>query len=300
MNLPILLIIYKRPDTTAKVFEIIKKIKPSKLYIAADGPKSKTEEKACQLTRDIVARIDWRCETKRNYLTKNLGLKKRMESAITWFFANEEKGIILEDDCLPDMSFFKFCEELLEKYKDDERVMSISGNNFLFGEKNVRYSYHFSRFNHCWGWATWRRAWKLYDGEMKYWSEIKRNGWLGSVLDSWISVKYWTMILDLVYKNKINSWAYRWTYSCWLQEGLSIIPAENLVVNIGFGKNATNTKNRSARVISRLAKIKLPLKHPRFLLRDSEADNITEKNHYITPIITLGLIYRYLRFKLHL
>lgn len=264
------------------------------LYVAADGPREGNEKDKllCEATRKVISKVDWKCTVRKDFSDVNLGLRKRMSSAISWLLVHEEAGIILEDDCIVDLSFFRFCEEILKKYKNDERVMSISGDNFQYGRKRTKYSYYFSGYAHCWGWATWRRAWKHYDDKMKLWPEIKKGNWLNDISGGEISALYWKRIFDLVYKNNIDSWAYRWQYSCWLQSGLTILPTVNLVTNIGFGKFATHTivNDKSAFLKSR--SLKFPLRHPPFIIKDMKADSITERNRFLTPLVIGGLIYR--------
>ena len=164
-NTPILFLIFNRPDTTFKVFEEIRKIKPAKLYIAADGPRPNVigEEEKCTASRNIIKQVDWDCDVKTLFREKNLGCKIAVSSAISWFFENVEEGIILEDDTFPTQSFFWFCQELLDFYRNDSRIMHISGNNFQLGKIRGEGSYYFSKYNHIWGWATWKRAWRFYD-----------------------------------------------------------------------------------------------------------------------------------------
>src|SRR6478736_1770065 len=173
---PILFIVFNRPDTTRVVFEAIRKVKPKKLYIAADGIRSKvkSDEENCAKVRAIVNDVDWECDVKTLFHEENLNCGKAPSTAISWLFENEEEGIILEDDCLPSTSFFLFCEELLERYRYDSRVMHIGGNNFLNGwQKDNDYSYYFSRSGHIWGWATWRRAWNKFDFDISLYSKLK-------------------------------------------------------------------------------------------------------------------------------
>lgn len=176
LNVPVLLLIFNRPDTTQRVFHEIRGASPLQLFISADGPRENKpgEFEKCQITRDIVRQVDWDCEVYTNFRDKNLGCKIAVSSAIDWFFENVEEGIILEDDCLPSFSFFRFCEELLEKYRDDERIMQIGGTNLLSEWQRSDDSYYFSKYGAIWGWATWRRAWQYYDVNMKLWPEVKK------------------------------------------------------------------------------------------------------------------------------
>lgn len=178
LHTPVLFLVYKRPDTTRQVFEAIRQAKPPRLYIAADGPKKDLPEEAEKVkqVRDIVlSGVDWDCEVETLFRDENLGCKYGVSGGIDWFFENEEEGIILEDDTLPSQSFFWFCQELLERYKDDKRIMAISGDNFQNGIKRGACSYYFSRYNHIWGWASWRRAWGYYSVNMKLWPDIAKS-----------------------------------------------------------------------------------------------------------------------------
>ncbi len=275
----VLFLIFNRPDTTQVVFNEIRKAQPKYLFIAADGPRKDRpgETEMCQKTREIVDQVDWECTVSKLYRNENMGCKNAISSAIDWFFSNVEEGIILEDDCVPDPSFFLFCQELLEKYRDDKRIMMISGNNFQFGRKRTDSSYYFSRYAHIWGWATWKRSWKLYDKEMKEWPEIRKKGFLKDILFERKIVKYWETIFDSVYNGSINTWDYQWVFSCLIQRGLSIIPNENLVSNIGFDKIGTHTTGNS--IFSKLPKVtmKFPLIHNKYVIRDMQADKFTEE-----------------------
>lgn len=287
---PILFITFKRPETTQKVFEKIRQIQPKKLYIAQNIPKDKNEEeiKKWNAVQTIIENIDWNCKVHKLYRKKYLDAKTSISTAIDWFFKNEEEGIILEDDCLPHPTFFRFCEELLEKYRDDDRIAMISGNNFQFGRKRTQYSYYFSRYTHIWGWASWRRAWKNFDVDMKLWPEIRDGDWLNDILDDKKSVKYWKNIFEKTYTGKIDTWDYQWTFTCWIQNQLTILPNVNLVSNIGFGKDATFTKNSiDMRANTLLQKMQFPLKHQKYIIRDIKADEVTNKN-----FVTVSLLKR--------
>jgi hypothetical protein len=218
---------------------------------------------------------------------KNLGCGKAVSQAINWFFENEEMGIILEDDCLPHPSFFRFCQDLLDYYRNDQRIMAISGDNFQFGRKRTEYSYYFSRYNHIWGWATWRRAWQYYDFKMRLWQEIRDGNWLESILGKTQAVKYWTKIFQTYYDGKIDTWDYPWTFACWIQNGLTILPNVNLVSNIGFGEDATHTSSSKSRAANLgVQEMNFPLKHPPFLMRHVEADDFTQRNDYNLSLFT--------------
>lgn len=297
MNTPIAFIIFNRPETTQRIFNEIRRAKPKQLFVAADGPRENREGEAekCQATRDIIKQVDWDCEVKTLFRDKNLGCKMAVSSAIDWFFKHVEEGIILEDDCFPHPAFFRYCQELLEKYRDDERIMCISGNNFLFGSKKIDYSYYFSHYIHYWGWATWRRAWLHYDRDIKIWSEIKNTGWLKDVLKSPGAVRFWFSKLNGVYENKIDAWGYSWVFSCWMQNGLTIIPSVNLVSNIGFGSEATHTKAESQLANMVMTAMDFPLRHPPFVIRDIEADSFVQRTIFYVPNFFLKIIKKFLR-----
>jgi len=291
LKTPVVFIIFNRPDTTSRVFAEIAKARPPKLLVIADGPRANHPDDAekCAAVRAIVDNVDWDCEVLTNYSNVNLGCKRRVSSGLDWVFDIVEEAIILEDDCLPHPTFFQFCEELLEKYRDDERIAMISGNNFLVGKKRTEYSYYFSRYTHIWGWASWRRAWDNYDVDMQLWPEIRDGGWLDDLLDNKKGVWYWNYIFQNVYKGKIDSWDYQWTFSCWIQSAMTIIPTVNLVSNIGFGSGAVHTKeeNKFSNMLNK--PITFPISHPPYILRDSVADYITEKTIFSgKPLLKMG------------
>lgn len=291
---PVIFLIFKRPDVTAQVFEAIRQVKPPKLFIVADGPRSDkpNEAEKCAATRAILDQVDWDCQVFKNYSDVNLGCQKRVSSGLDWAFSQVEEAIILEDDCLPNLSFFRFCEELLEQYRHDSRMMTITGTNYQFGRQRTPYSYYFSRYNHCWGWATWRRAWNFFDLNMKLWPEIRDQGWLKDLLIDidleTNALQYWTDTFQSTYEGKINSWAFRWTFACWVHSGLTLIPNQNLVSNIGFTADATNMPLADQKFIKKFANMEkkeliFPLKHPPFTIIDVEADSYTQRNNFNQP-----------------
>ena len=242
---PILFLIFNRPDTAERVFAEIKKNRPERLFIASDGPRENKEgeKEIVEKTRKMILdMIDWDCEVKTLFREKNLGWKVAVSSAIDWFFEQVEEGIILEDDCLPDQSFFGYCEELLEKYRDDERIMMISGDNFQKEDADMIESYYFSKNIHIWGWATWRRSWQKYDVNMKTYPEFKKQRKMQDIYKSLSLQEYFVSIFDAVFAGKIDTWDYQWEYAIWENNGLNVMPNINLISNIGFGINATHTK----------------------------------------------------------
>ncbi len=290
MKTPIAFVIFKRSDTTQKVFDSIRQAKPSKLLVIADGPRSDypNEAKKCAETRAIIDQVDWDCEVLTNYSEVNLGCAKRVATGLDWAFDLAEEAIVLEDDCVPHPTFFQFCEELLEYYRNDQRVMAIAAKNVQFGRRRTDYSYYFSRYNHCWGWASWRRAWQHFDFDMTLWPEAKSKNILLDILGDQRAASYWTRIFQSTYEGGNNSWAYRWMLSCWLQNGLSILPSHNLVSNLGFGADATNTITSSknshyANMVTE--KMAFPLRHPPYITRNRCADDF-EQNTLFNPTLT--------------
>lgn len=275
LSTPILFLIFNRLDTTKKVFSKIRQIQPLRLYIAADGhrPKCQGEAEKVQEIRDYITdHIDWNCEVKTLFREQNLGCRIAVSTAIDWFFCHEPEGIILEDDCLPAQSFFTFCQALLEYYRNDTRIMHISGNNFQLGNFTTNYSYFFSKYGGSWGWASWRRAWKYFDLDMQTWSEFKKMKMIDFICDEWNEKMYWTSIFERTAQGIPNTvWDYQWLYARWTQSDLSIVPAINLVSNIGFNSEATHTLHDN-----HLANMKTEdiweINHPPFVIRNCLAD----------------------------
>lgn len=270
----VLFLVFNRPDTTARVFEAIRQAKPPRLYVAADGPREGREGEAERVAkvREIATAVDWPCEVKTLFRTKNLGCKCAVSSAITWFFDQEEEGIILEDDCLPQPDFFTFCEGLLDRYRDDEKVSVITGDNFQAGLWRGQGSYYFSRYNHVWGWASWRRAWQYYDGDLTFWPEWKRSADWSNRLPDKVERRYWEKILDRMHAQQIDTWDYPWTASVWYHGGLTATPNVNLVSNIGFGSDSTHTASADSPLAEMATGALGDLIHPETITQDQAAD----------------------------
>lgn len=240
-NTPILFLIFNRPDTTEKVFEKIREIKPKQLFIAADGPRNGNERDklSCKATREIATNVDWDCELKTLFRDGNLGCGRAVSEAITWFFENVEEGIILEDDCLPNTSFFKFCQEILKKYRFDHDVLHVCGSNYQYGKWRGKGDYYFSKLTHIWGWATWKRAWDKYE------FTIEGEDYLISKaypLKTDVLVRQeWEKAFKYFRANCVDTWDYQWLLACWKHGGITIIPNKNLIFNLGFGHEATHT-----------------------------------------------------------
>lgn len=280
--IPIVLLIYRRPAETARAIAALRAARPQRLIIVADGPKPGRpgDAEAVAAARAAAEAADWPCAITRIYADSNMGIRRRIESGIGAALQLSERAIIVEDDCLPNPSFFPFCAELLERYADDERVMAISGNDFQ-PARTMAASYRFSRYPHCLGWATWRRAWQHYDGPMADWPALRDGGWVESLFADRRSARYWRRIFDQVYAEQIDTWAYRWTYSCWRRGGLTALPARNLVDYIGFGDEATHSKFRHTPLgAMRAHTMEFPLRHPARVARDARADAYTQAALY--------------------
>lgn len=276
LKVPVAFIIFNRPDTTDRVFQAIRQAQPQKLFVIADGPRGDRpgEAEKCAAARAVIDQVDWDCEVLTNYSEVNLGCKIRVSSGIDWVFSQVEEAIILEDDCLPAPSFFAFCQVLLDRYRHDERIMAISGNNFQNAQSRTDYSYYFSRYNHIWGWASWRRAWQHYDVDLKTWPEFLHSSLIKSVCDDELEQQFWTYNFQKVHSGDVDTWDYQWTYTCWTQGGLSILPNVNMVSNIGFGPSATHTQKNSA-IANMPAQDIWKITDPPFIVRHKEADKYT-------------------------
>lgn len=280
---------------TLDVINSLREVKPTEIFVVADGPKNSLDAERCKETRLLVGHIDWKCKIYKIYSPVNLGLRKRVVSGLNYVFSKVDRAIILEDDLVINKSFYKFCEQMLEKYKNNSEIISVAGNNFLFGKHKINESYYFSHHIYSWGWATWRRAWKLYDDKMIKWPKIKKSGILKDKFDGIDAYVYWTGIFELTYQGAFNSWAYAWTYTAFIHNMLSVIPSVNLVSNVGVGHNATHTTLKSRVLELPTKKIIFPLKHPKAIHRDVSADSIIERILYVTPRNATGLIVRYLQ-----
>jgi hypothetical protein len=281
---PILFLIFNRPDTTEKVFQRIRAIQPRRLFVSADGPRQHKigEDRLCAETRRIIEKVDWKCELQTNFSKKNLGCRIGVSSGIDWFFRHVSEGIILEDDCMPDISFFPFCETLLEYYRDDERIMHIGGANFQDGNTHGDGSYYFSNINHVWGWATWKRAWDLYDVEMKSYPQCLRENKLLQLIPDPAIRKYWKRNFDLVYEQRKDTWDFQWQYATSFYQGLAIIPNKNLISNIGFDHNATHTIDNFYTLANRPTSSIALINHQEAIVPDLDADHYTFRK-YMNP-----------------
>lgn len=290
LDIAVLLVIFNRPDTALQVIRSIKKVKPKRLYIAADGarPHKEGEAKLCRETRETVLNeVDWDCEIRTLFREQNLGCARGVSGAISWFFETEEMGIILEDDCVADKSFFTFCEELLHFYKEDERIMQIAGCNIQQGNWRGKGSYYFSRYAEIWGWAAWRRAWKCFDFEMKAYPEFMEQGGLANLFHNPGVQKRWKSNFEKMRnEDPPTVWGYRWMFSVWKENGLCITPNVSLVQNVGFDERAVHTKNPD----NPFGKIKAQaleqeIVHPQVVVPDIYADAFTTALRHQPPLL---------------
>jgi hypothetical protein len=280
MNTPVLFLVFNRPGPTRRVMDAIRQARPPRLYIAADGPRTNKEGEAALTAevREIATSVDWPCEVHTLFRDRNLGCRTAVSSGIDWFFDHEEEGIILEDDCLPAESFFRFCEEMLSRYRHDERIWQISGTVFFpDAVTNKQADYFFSRFGPVWGWATWRRAWRgHYDVDLLDWEKMKSHENFSLAYPSRHEALAKLKIGQALYENRINTWDYQWGIIKAFNSGLTVLPRHNMVLNLGFDQDATHTSERPWDAPTHAFDFDRSLIHPQFLLRDWRHDD-----HYV-------------------
>jgi len=276
LRTPVVLLCFNRPAKTQAVMRAIRAARPSRLFVVADGARAGVagEAEACAAVRRIATDVDWPCEVITDFAPQNLGCYRRVSSGLSWAFGQSEELIVLEDDCLAQPDFFAFCDELLERYRADERVFAISGDNFQKGGPRTQDSYYFSQIFHCWGWASWRRAWQSVDLEMTQWPALRKGAWLEDALADQGLVDYFTRAFDDTYHGRNSSWAYRASFSSLVQGRINILPNVNLVRNIGLDDDATHTvgQGNMERAVGRM---EFPLRHPVSFIVDRRADSAT-------------------------
>jgi hypothetical protein len=274
-------ILFNRPDLTQIVFNAIRQAQPQRLLVIADGPRTSSEKLKCLEARGIINQVDWKCEVSTNFSDENLGCRNRISSGLDWVFDQVEEAIILEDDCLPAPSFFPFCQTLLDRFRYDKRIMAISGNNFQNGILRTPYSYYFSKYNHCWGWATWRRSWEHWNFSATPWMEFKNAGLVDQLSEDPYEIAYWRKIFDnLFLEGKPDTWDYAWTFKCWSQGGLTILPNTNMVTNIGFREDGTHTTQTNPLTANLPSHDIWEISHPPFVIRHKQADLYTFDHNF--------------------
>lgn len=281
--IPILFIVFNRLDTAAVVFKTIQDLKPQKLFIAADGPRLNVagENERCQAVKDyLLKNINWTCQVETLFSATNLGIPLALQSALDWFFKTNDRGIILEHDCLPNASFFRFCAANLDRYQAEERIMHISGN-FFQPQKIGDADYYFSRIPHIWGWATWRRAWKKYDLTMATYEQFLKNKTLRQFFPHDYEQTVWRQLFNQVYYHKSATWDFQWTYALFQNDGLAITPNQNLVKNIGFGPDAVNCQDKQSPLANlTTAELSFPLRSPEKIAVNLAADEYTTRHNF--------------------
>jgi hypothetical protein len=272
MQTAVLLILFNRPETTRQVFEVLREVKPRKLFVAADGPRPGKEGEAenCAAARAIVSEVDWDCELKTLFRDKNAGCGRGPSEAISWFFEQVEEGIILEDDCLPDPGFFRYASELLERYRNEERIFLVSGTNFFADQSKKSNSYFFSQYAGIWGWATWKRAWKHFNFSVPEWSDkLTREKVLGKLKKE--ERELFNYELTRILDGKLAAWDFQWWFYRLLNDAVGTVPNRNQVTNIGFGPDATHTMDPESQLANLpVESLSWPLEHPDNLTIDKK------------------------------
>jgi hypothetical protein len=303
LNTPVVLFIFNRPAHTRKVLEVISAAAPRHFFVVADGPRPERPDDAprCAAARAVIDSTDWKCQLVRDFCDRNLGCGRRIASGLDNVFKEVDSAILLEDDCVPDPSFFRFCAEMLERYDTDPRVRTIAGSNFLNDKVRNDWSYHFSNFHNISGWATWRRSWNRTDMSMRLWPMIRDHGWLIDMFGSQTLARFWASRLNNAFEGRINTWYYPYQLSCWLDHSVAVTPNINLVSNIGSGSDATHTM-RAPFLNRRAETMAFPLVHPPFMVPDRAADEETWRNRLLPERASLAWtaarrIYYFLRKK---
>ena len=278
LETPVALFVFARPDTTREVLAAVRAARPRRLLVVADAaPAERPELDAkCAATRGVIAEIDWDCDVRTDYAERHIGLTRRVETGLDWVFEEVEEAIILEDDCCPDPTFFRFCEEALAHNRHDRMVTTVSGNNYGFAPPRAGPSYRYSRYPLTCGWATWRRAWQAHDPAMEEWPALRDSGWLETLFDDPHSVGYWSYYFERARAGE--GWDHAWTFTSWLTGALSVAPEVNLVTNLGFRADATHSRDESSPVARLPTRpMRFPLRHPTEVTSDAVGDRCLEE-----------------------
>lgn len=282
---PVIFIVFNRPEHTETVLQRIAQVRPSRLLVVADGPRADRpgEAATCQKVREIATRVDWPCEILTNFSDANLGCRRRVISGLNWAFEQVEEAIILEDDVVPDVSFFRFCDEMLARFRCDSRISMIAGLNLVEDHPHSQWSYYGSQRMHIWGWATWRRSWATYDEHLRDWPAIKAAGFMQELFPLPAQCRFWTRIFDQMHNGTgPDTWDYQWAYTNLVHGRLSITPRVNLIENIGFGPGATHTHRLEDGPSVASGTLSFPLIHPPALIplrRIDELDGRLSKSY---------------------
>ena len=268
--------VFNRPDTTRVVVSALRAVRPPVLYVVADGPRPGRADdlQRCQDARRVIdTDVDWPCEVRRLTSETNQGVARSPASGISWVLAQEDRAVFLEDDCVPEPTFFRFCDEILERYRDDTRVSQVCGNNRLIEWKADRQSYHFAYYGSAWGWATWRRAWAWFDPLLTSWEDSELRARIEARIGDPQEYRYFADICTRARRNPYKTWDYEWGFAQIAHDALTVIPSVNLVNNIGFGPGATYTVRRPLPAVPESRPMTFPLRPPPSVARDAEYDH---------------------------
>lgn len=281
-QVPVLLVVFNRPEKTRRVIEALRQVKPARLFVAADGPRPGRPDdiEKCRLARQAASEIHWPCDVKTRFLDENVGCDPSVSAAIHWFFEHVEQGVILEDDCVLHPDYFRFCDEMFARYADDARIMQVS--SFApYPDRHHPYDYHFSRTFRCGGgWGTWRRAWALYSDSLeRYDNDIDQM--LKAYFPSSAKYAERKKLYERFRLGKRDNWDYKWNFACYAQNSLCIVPEKNLMTNIGFDEEGTHTTKASPMFSQlRTEPLEFPLRHPPFVFADGRPERSLEKGIY--------------------
>jgi len=279
---PVVLIVFNRPETVARMLERLAVLRPPRLFVVGDGPRSDRPSDGARVAavRSQIDGIRWDCDVTTDYAAENLGCRRRVVTGLNWVFRHVEEAIILEDDCLPTESFMGYARELLDRYRDDTRIGSVCGSLSVPRIPAIDGDYFFSRYNLFTGWATWRRAWRLYDDAMSAVEDGRLHDILTATFEQARARIYWEYILRRTRAGAINSWGYRWMLSCWQNSMLGVFPRCTIVENVGFGGDATNTRRQAWYFQQAIGSLSLPLNHPQGVARRADIDRLVENARY--------------------
>lgn len=273
-DVPVVLLAFNRPDATAQVMARLRTVRPRRLLVSVDGPRESvgTDHENVERVRRLVTDIDWACDVNTRFVDRNLGCREGVPAGLDWAFGLVDRAIVLEDDCLPDPSLFPFCEQLLDRYADEPRIMGIGGHRWEGPDLSDGDSYYVSRYTSSWGWATWADRWRHFDLELPDWPMLRDTPWLDHRVAGPVAVAHWTRTFDAMAAG-MDTWDYAWQFACWRADGLFVRPTVGMVSNIGFSADATHTTTSDPLLRQRPASaIRFPLTHPTSMTPDGTAD----------------------------
>ncbi len=277
---PIVLLVHRRYEKLQQVLNVLRRLDVSDLYVVGDGPARPEEKEGVKRTRDLIEGFDRAESVRTNYENENIGLELRIPDGLDWVFDQEKRAIIIEEDCVPNPSFFRFCDQLLERYQKNTQIMSITGTRYIL-DSDLDYSYYFSHFMDSWGWATWEQAWAKYRHELSCWNTVKQEGWLFDLFDERSDALSWQGRFDDLVSGTLKTWDYRWQFQSWMHSGLHISPKRNLVSNIGFDDQGTHTVDpQDPRANLERSQLNFPLDHPPWIKRDIRRDRVRQRHKF--------------------